>query len=609
MLNKGFYIKSLIATGDKVQDARVDFTKGCNLIFGKSETGKSHILNLIDFLLGKRIRKNESFIVKEGNGYTHFYLEIALYETDEIFTIQRKLNGNSVTIKPVGYTEFHSDVKGTTYSIQSNKNSKSESYSSFLLKLLGFEDPIKLKSALTTKRELSYALIRHMVVANEGRVVSDNPIFSPSNQNTEATVEKSLIYYLTTGKDDSSFEPIEPKDIQRATIKGKISFIEDVLSEKRKELENIGEVDYADFRDGAFLKRYREAFYSTEKELNVLLERIKNLESQKSSLLSKQLYLETFLSRLKLLREHYNLDLSRYDFISQGHQLIEMLGDTTVCPICKSIVETDNLETGFTEALLTEVEKLLGLISDADRMIQEKEQEIDDIKHQLNDIISNLDQTKEESKKKHFKIEDIKGILERYQSNIENTTLHNAITKEISILESTLLKLGDELKLVSSKPEQYTRESNIKESFCNSLMAKLKAWNIPESDSVCFDEKGFDFVLNGKPRILCGKGARGVTCTAILMTLVEECIKNDIPFTRTLIIDSPITAHFTGETHKPEETTQRSFFEYCNNHMFDYQLIIIDNKSPELEDRKKLNKINYIEFETTGRPGFYPMSK
>lgn len=44
MKNKGFYIKSLVATGPNVVDARIDFAKGCNLIFGKSDTGKSHII-------------------------------------------------------------------------------------------------------------------------------------------------------------------------------------------------------------------------------------------------------------------------------------------------------------------------------------------------------------------------------------------------------------------------------------------------------------------------------------------------------------------------------------------------------------------------------------
>ena len=84
MKNKGFYIKSLVATGRNVAEARIDFIKGCNLIFGKSDTGKSHILHLIEYLLGKN--KLEATVV-EGREYDCYYLEIAEYSNDNIFTM------------------------------------------------------------------------------------------------------------------------------------------------------------------------------------------------------------------------------------------------------------------------------------------------------------------------------------------------------------------------------------------------------------------------------------------------------------------------------------------------------------------------------------------
>lgn len=93
------------------------------------------------------------------------------------------------------------------------------------------------------------------------------------------------------------------------------------------------------------------------------------------------------------------------------------------------------------------------------------------------------------------------------------------------------------------------------------------------------------------------------------MTLAEYCIKHDIPFTRTLVIDSPITAHFSDAKMSPEETTQNRFFKYLNDAEMDYQLIIMDNKSPNEEERKLLSNINYIEFSSDGRQGFYPIHK
>ena len=48
-----------------------------------------------------------------------------------------------------------------------------------------------------------------------------------------------------------------------------------------------------------------------------------------------------------------------------------------------------------------------------------------------------------------------------------------------------------------------------------------------------------------------------------------------------------------------------SSWGYSNDNINDYQLIIIDNKSPEPADRETLSNINYIEFSREGRNGFY----
>lgn len=54
MDNKGFYIKTILATGTKVQDSRVDFNKGCNLIHGQSDTGKSVVFFDYSISIGTR---------------------------------------------------------------------------------------------------------------------------------------------------------------------------------------------------------------------------------------------------------------------------------------------------------------------------------------------------------------------------------------------------------------------------------------------------------------------------------------------------------------------------------------------------------------------------
>lgn len=65
MDNKGFYIKTILATGTKVQDSRVDFNKGCNLIHGQSDTGKSVVFRLFNIYWDKKILPKKQ--LKERN--------------------------------------------------------------------------------------------------------------------------------------------------------------------------------------------------------------------------------------------------------------------------------------------------------------------------------------------------------------------------------------------------------------------------------------------------------------------------------------------------------------------------------------------------------------
>lgn len=607
MKNNGFYITALIATGKGVPDSRIDFEKRCNLIFGKSETGKTHVLHLIEFLLGKKNRSKDGTnpqMVPEGKGYDCFYLEIAKYENDEPYTIQRKLNSKSVYVKPVKYTFFSDpEIRSDEYSTVSKKNA----YSDFLLRLIGYDNKVEVKKSATDKAQLSFSTIRHLILASENRVIAETPIFNPTSQFAEATREKSLIYLLTSGEDDSNFEPEDKKDIQRAKIHGKMELLNDVIKQKEELIFKIGDVNYADFTDEAFVKQYKTELAKTDSTLNGLYQKRNELEKRRNKLMSKQMFVEAFLSRIKLLNQHYTLDIERYDFLYQGHQIFEALGDNAICPLCKSHLDPKHFtEAGFAESLKAEYEAILQRKAESEQLITVKEEELSNLKLEIDKIHSEKLSLFEEIKTIEIQIGNIRSILERYQANIESKTRLTDLQEETQRFRADYKRLADELKKVGQVASRYIRETNIKDEFCDLLQKKLAGWEVGDSQTVVFDEQTFDFILGGKPRLSCGKGTRGVTCTAILMTLVEYCILHDIPFTRTLIIDSPITAHFSDASLKPEETTQNKFFRYCNDNIKNYQLIIIDNKSPNEEEREILSNIHYIEFSESGRPGFYP---
>ena len=587
-----------------MKTARVDFKEGCNLLFGPSDSGKSTVFSVMEFMLGKSIGKNSKSPkpVTEGKGYDTYYLEIVTNEDNTVHTFRRKENENNVLIKDCAYEQFEtSGQQGQSYPITSQTK---KTLSAYLMELNGFEEGLEVKSSKTSKTRLTYSLIRHLVLADENRIISEKPIFNPTGQRTDDQKEKSLIYYLTTGDDDSGFEEQEKDAIRKSRYKGMISLTEEEIELVKGRIEKLGDVTYADFNDDGVVKALESRLKEEEDKLNKLYEERKEQEEALRKMESKRLFNVEFLKRMEMLQKHYETDLGRYEYLFEGASLFEILSADRECPVCHSrITNKDTIDADYLNAIQGEYDKLKAKIADVRKVVERKKQMRGSLIQKMQRAQAAIGVTDEKIKIFATQMAGIKETLRQYQKNIEKKAESNYLASELSRLLKKLDKLNKEQ---SQKPvvEPYVRQTDIKEDFCRDLKEKLVAWNLlKENDTVVFDENGFDFILGVKDRLSCGKGSRGVTCSAILMTLVEDCYKKDIPFSNFLVIDSPITAHYDGEKMEADETTQARFFKYCNDTNFDYQLILIDNKAPDEEKRDQLTNIHYIQF--TKESGFY----
>ena len=602
MKNKGFYIKSVIAVGDGMIPSRVDFNDGCNLLFGPSEMGKSSVFSLIDFMLGK---KDAPKLPPEGHGYDTFYMEIVTKEDIATHTVRRLLKEKLVTVKDCTYEQFENKaIKGATYPISANK--KKKTYSQYLMELNGFENDLQLRKSTTDKASFTYTWIRHLILADENRIVSETPIFNPSDEKVSATQEKSVIYYLTTGEDDSNFKSQEKAEYRNLRYMGMIEITKESIEEINRKIQALGDVNFADFKDETAMKALQSKISEEEIKLKSLYDRRTKLEDEKRQLVSKQMFANEFVKRMEMLENHYITDLGRYEYLFDGVNLFGILTDTHVCPVCNSeITDKTQINDEFLASIQNEYDQVKAKLKDIKDVIDKKEKEKLRLLNKINVITHELDGIATEVNSFSSQLLSIKNLLVRYQENIEKKAEARFLQEESQRLYKKLAELEKEKTKKTSTPE-YKRETSINEEFCNLVKEKLVYWNVlKENEPIVFDENGFDFVLGGKERITCGKGARGVTCAAILMSLLEYCLLKDIPFSNVLVLDSPITAHFSDGKQFAEQTTQTRFFKYCNDHIKDYQLIIIDNKSPEPSDRANLTNINYIEFSKEGRNGFY----
>ena len=602
MQNKGFYIKAIIATGAGMKTSRVDFKAGCNLLFGPSDRGKSSIFTVIDYLLGKESNPKP---VKEGEGYDTFYMEFVTNSDGQIHTVRRHLDEIQVFIKDCDYESFENEsYKGITYPL--NKRKDSIDYSQYLMGINGFPEGLEIRRTTTKKSSFRFTWIRHLILADENRIVSEKPIFNPVNDSNVRQQEKSVIYYLTSGTDDSSFEVSDADNIRKARYKGKIELTEENIKAVEKRMEELGDVDYAELKDDAIIKALQQKLSEEEVALNKLYDKRKDLEDGLRKLRSKTLFLNEFINRMEVLKRHYRTDMERFDYLYEGATIFYLLDENHECPLCHSTIKDGSkIDEDYLAAVETEANNLSAKIKDIERLIIQKKERLSKVEKQVVETGNRIREIDAEVSGFNLRMDSMKEVLRKYQENLEKKAEAKFLEEETRRLYQKLSILKQEEKNKPQK-EPYIRTTNIKEDFCEKLKYKLVDWNIIDSnDAVVFNEDGFDFVLGDKQRLSCGKGARGVTCAAILMTLVEFCDEKDIPFSNVLVLDSPITAHFDSGKIPAEDTTQARFFKYCNDNVTNYQLIIIDNKSPLPEDREKLSNINYIEFSDDGRWGFY----
>ncbi len=93
---KGFRLAQLVVTGSGKPDATIDFRPGFNILTGPSNSGKSYIVECIDYALGAEMLPGEG--IDEGKGYEVVFLEIITH-SGTTYTLERSLVGGCTPVR------------------------------------------------------------------------------------------------------------------------------------------------------------------------------------------------------------------------------------------------------------------------------------------------------------------------------------------------------------------------------------------------------------------------------------------------------------------------------------------------------------------------------
>ena len=198
-----FVIERLIISGLGKTDSVIEFSDGLTFVVGPSNTGKSHVMDGIDYLFGFSESATNPFRFEKDWGYDKFTLVVKTPHGNVILT--RKLDEKKIKVTGTDERINHGE-----YSVSANGAS---SISSVWLKLIGIDEHVQILSSKEGKKQsLTWRGMMHLFFVNQTQIArSSSALLNPKSP-TQQTDSLASLLYLITGKDASEVDtPVNRK--------------------------------------------------------------------------------------------------------------------------------------------------------------------------------------------------------------------------------------------------------------------------------------------------------------------------------------------------------------------------------------------------------------
>jgi hypothetical protein len=624
MTGKGIRLTKLRASGDGKDDAGVEFKPGLNVIAYMSQTGKSYILECINFLMGGKTLPRK---IKQSKGYETLWLEF-IDSSGAPHVLMRTTNGDDFR----HYSVPLEQVKTSTSFKKLAKSAGAQSSASILIAELSGFPRAKLKAnKWNEKANLSFRTISHFFIVDEISMIGD---LSPINARGgfSLTTERSAFKYLITGGDDNDLEQIEGPTAEQLAVAIGRDMLQKLIDQFASELKerqaktNTFETSDAD-----------EQLSARAAEIEETTTRIRAQESERRSAWnavqereSRLLFLSELLARFALLRSHYESDLKRLDFIGEGQHYLDQL-ESVSCPFCGTPLQ-DHSQTpcdpgsGITfeslqSAYVREAEKIRQHIADLEStvgVLTEERTGVAAVVGSIHELIRGINEELSSNLSPRLTIakEAIQTLVQQRSESMYLRTLGD----QLEALQAERNEMGDGILDVADSAEgdvQVYINQTATTEFCEMMRALLERWRFLQIGApVEFDASKFDFLIDGQGRIDNGKGVRALIHSAFNVALMQFCLAKNLPHPGFVILDSPLTTFKErGQAVRPEnldEVTgevQAAFFDDLAKSQPDEQVIVLENKPPPAGIGPRCHYIEFVGYELPGRTGFFPVQK
>lgn len=599
-----FYIEKLVVTGSGKEPSVIEFCSGINFIVGPSNTGKSYIMECIDYLFGFEEKKTKPYRFDKGLGYDCFRLYTKTKNGSVIF--ERKLDSNKIAVSGTDRNFEHGEY--------STSNSGKRRIRDVWLQMMGIDEEHKIYSSQAgSKQAFTWRSVLHMFFVKQDDVSRTGPLLlKPSNYYSD-TASKWALLFMISGRDVESEETSESKEIRKAKRAAVISYIRETvnrLSTRESELLEIPIGDAIDIQSES--ARIVSEIDETQNQVNESLSKSKRLMDEIYANNGKLTECETISDRFSALRSQYRSDIDRLTFIVEGEIGRTNLPANSHCPFCDSEIVSTEATPSYIEASRAELNHIRIHLTDLQKAENDVASEIKNIKAKIIGLEA------EKAEVDLFIGETLKPRISNLKQKLENYRRAIEISSEISVIQREERHLSSELFEKETEEDGTAPKYDYRQHYDYDMIRPfeeriidiLKNCHYEGYGSARFNMETFDIEVNNKPKSVAhGGGYCGLLNTVVAIAL-QEFLATDKAMYRPgiLAVDSPVSQLSEAEHKEASDTMKASLFKYLLENFKSGQIIIIEQKEKMPHyDYTSYADVKYIEFtkdRTRGRYGF-----
>lgn len=600
-----FYIEKLIVSGGGHKATVIDFKPGLNFILGPSNTGKSLVMDCLDYVFGFTPKKNRpSKIVDNNYGYERISLHLVADKGTVI--LERKIGDTKITVSGTDSTVDHG-----TYSIG---HTAKKNINAVYLHLLGIDEPHSVRSAEkgAKTQDLTWRSMLHLFFLKQGDVARESSaLLAPSSMGHTASA--AVLLYLLTGQDANNLAADEDPKISEAKKKALIGYIQEKveeLSAKREKLEDmLSSSNIVDPRTS--VERVRKEIAELQAQVDAATKESQQIMSQIYEWNGKLSESKTVGHNFSILHQQYQSDIRRIGFIVDGAANISPVRKKVKCPICGE--ETERVQdTTFIDASAAELEKIkrhLSELSDAQRSVE----------HQQKTIIATI-RALEESKAAIDTLinEQLQPKLAVFEEELEQQLKLIRISSELEVVRQNEVQYRSELFSKETEETPESSKHNIFEDydydiihgFENKLREILQASKIGGAATARLNMENFDIEIGGfKKSVSMGGGFCGILNTITTLAMSGYLIDLDRNAPGFYAVDSSLTQLSEAEHKEQSDTIKQNFIKYLIAHAHERQVIIVEQTKrmpfvPAESDENGVHVVRFSRNKEEGRYGF-----